>query len=119
MERKSLGKEQDARFFFDEANKRVIESEQYLQRIFAGIFSGLGTDTKGTDLRSVGEQTGDLLRKWEEDIVYISDRDKQKEKAFRRLDIYSFYFMIATEHKRSQASEKVEQQFGPGRHDKF
>lgn len=45
--------------------------------------------------------------------MYISDRDAEKEKAFRRKDIYSFYFMIATEHKRSQAAEKVEQQFGP------
>ena len=69
-------------------------------------------DTDGPDLRSVGEITGDLIRRWEEDIVYISDRDRRKERELRRMDIYSFYFMIATESKRNKPKKKLDSDFG-------
>jgi hypothetical protein len=50
--------------------------------------------------------------------VYISDRDSEKEKAFRRKDIYSFYFMLATESRRRKAEQKADESFGAARHDK-
>lgn len=41
------------------------------------------------------------MRKWEEDILYLSDYKDDEERALRRKDVFSFYFMLAEKDKRA------------------
>lgn len=41
------------------------------------------------------------MRKWEEDIIYLADYKEDQETALRRKDVYSFYFMLADQHRRN------------------
>lgn len=52
------------------------------------------------------------MRKWEEDILYLSDYKEPEERALRRKDIYSFYFMLADKIRRSN-NDKLTEDFGP------
>jgi hypothetical protein len=49
---------------------------------------------------------GELLKKWEKDIVYLSDYDPIKEREIRRMDIYSFYFRILDQKERQESQNK-------------
>lgn len=107
-----MGKEQGTRFFYDSANRRIIECEQFLNNLFGGIFDGGDGDNKGFDLRSTGEVLGEYMRKWEEDIIYLADYKDSEETALRRKDVYSFYFMLAHQHKMHN-KDKMTEDFGP------
>jgi hypothetical protein len=52
------------------------------------------------------------MRKWEEDIIYLADYKDAEETALRRKDVYSFYFMLALQHKLSN-KDKMTEDFGP------
>ena len=51
------------------------------------------------------------MRKWEEDILYLSDYKDAEEKSLRRKDVYSFYFMLADMARRNN-KEKLTEDFG-------
>jgi hypothetical protein len=52
------------------------------------------------------------MRKWEEDIIYLADYKDAEETALRRKDVYSFYFMLAHQHKMNNKG-KLDEEFGP------
>jgi hypothetical protein len=52
------------------------------------------------------------MRKWEEDIIYLADYKDAEEIALRRKDVYSFYFMLAHQHKMNN-KDKMSEDFGP------
>jgi hypothetical protein len=43
------------------------------------------------------------MKKWEKDIVFLSEYDPGRELALRRMDIYSFYFRILDQKERQDA----------------
>lgn len=51
------------------------------------------------------------MRKWEEDILYLSDYKVAEEISLRRMDVYSFYFMLADQHRRNN-KESLSENFG-------
>jgi len=46
-----------------------------------------------------------LLKKWEKDIVFLSEYDPIKEKQLRRMDIFSFYFRILDQKERNDKTK--------------
>lgn len=101
------------RFFFDEANQRIHETERLYHNLFGNIFEPGVSDTGGVETGSTHTIVGELLKKWEEDIVYLSDYDTNKERDLRRLDMYSFYFRISVQKKQADKQKKgLSEKFG-------
>ena len=51
------------------------------------------------------------MKKWEQDILYLSDYKDSEERSLRRKDVFSFYFMLAEMARRNQ-KDKLTEQFG-------
>lgn len=41
------------------------------------------------------------MKKWEQDILYLSDYKDDQERSLRRKDVFSFYFMLAEMARRN------------------
>jgi len=100
-------------FFFDEANRRIHETERLFHNLFGNIFESSVSDPGGIETGNTHTLVGEVLKKWEEDIVYLSDYDSEKEKKLRRLDMYSFYFRISVQKKQADKQNKgLSEKFG-------
>jgi hypothetical protein len=91
-------------FFFDEAYRRVIHTEQYLHRLFGGAYDDSGADSEGPELQSAESIRGQFLRGWEEDLVLLADGDPTIEKQLRKMDIFSFLNRILALKKKEKAN---------------
>ncbi len=102
-----MGKEWELQFFFDEAYRRVIESSQYLRRIFSEIYQGGGEYNKRPDLRARESIVGEFIKEREIELKKVADYNLEQEEILRRMSWFDFNFHILALKKRRDEMEQA------------
>jgi hypothetical protein len=101
-----MGKKWRLFFFFDEAYRRIIESQHYIRNVFKEIYTGSLSNPKRPDLRARESIIGEYIRDRDLQLKTISSYNLDEEDRLRWMSWFDFNFHILALKRRNDAIEQ-------------
>ena len=96
------------RFFFDEAYRRIMQSQRYIGNCFKDLYTSSGGSNKRPDLRSRESILAERIKEVDLQLKAVSEFNLHEEEKLRRISWFDYNFHILALKKRQEEIDSIQ-----------